>query len=68
MKMVIAGFHTAAIRAIESLVQWGTKIDDIALLTHDIPRNQTLLAYAASLNMKVCTAKVKSEDYRKEQY
>ena len=46
MKVLIAGFYTPAIAGVQYLLGNGTLPADIRLLTHDLERNQFLIAYA----------------------
>jgi methionyl-tRNA formyltransferase len=60
MKILIAGYYTAPIHAIEMLLGTGCKPSDIALLTYNDLRNQTLLVFAAAQGIEVQTFSCKS--------
>lgn len=62
MKILIAGYYTPPIHALEILFAQGYKPSDVALLTYDDARNQTLLAFARAHGIETQTFHVKSRD------
>lgn len=60
MNILLAAFYTPGIRAIEYLIQAGYRPEQIRLLTHDVDRNQALLAFAAVHGIETRTFSVKS--------
>ena len=62
MNILLAAFYTPGIRAIEYLIQAGYRPEQIHLLTHDVDRNQVLLAFAAVHGIETKTFSVKSAE------
>lgn len=60
MKILIAGYYTPPIHALEILFAQGYKPSDVALLTYDDARNQPLLAFARAHGIETRTFHVKS--------
>lgn len=64
MNILIAASFTPGIRAIEYLIQAGFRPQQIRLLTHDLDRNQALLAFATAYEIKTIISSVKSAPAR----
>lgn len=62
MKLLIAGYYTPPIHALEILFAQGYSPSDVALLTYDDARNRTLLHFAAAHGVEVQTFSCKSDD------
>jgi len=62
MRVILAAFYTPGIRAIEHLIQAGYRPEQMRLLTHDMDRNQALLAFAAAHGIETKTFSVKSAE------
>lgn len=60
MNVLLAAFYTPGIRAMEYLIQRGFQPQQIRLITHDLPRNETLIAYAAPHDIETKTLSIKS--------
>ena len=60
MNILLAAFYTPGIRAIEYLIQRGFQPEQIRLITHDLPRNETLMVFAASHNIETKTCAIES--------
>ena len=63
MKLLIAGYYTAPILALQQLFAQGFTNKDVALLTYgDDKRNEPLLAFAEATGIEVQTFAVKSDE------
>jgi methionyl-tRNA formyltransferase len=62
VKLLIAGYYTPPIHALEILFAQGYMSSDVALLTYDDARNQTLLHFASAHGIEVQTFSCKSND------
>lgn len=62
MRILIAGYYTAPIHALEYLFASGYKPSDVALLTYDDARNQPLLHFARWHGVEVQTFSCKSDE------
>ena len=62
MNIVVAAFYTPGIRVIEYLIQRGFRPQQIRLITHPLPRNETLLAFAASNKIEAGVASIRSDE------
>jgi methionyl-tRNA formyltransferase len=62
MRIIIAGFYTPPIHAIQYLFQEGIKPENIGLLTHDIERNQTLIEFAKANCIETKFYQIKTQE------
>ncbi|MFW6126036.1 MAG: methionyl-tRNA formyltransferase [Chloroflexota bacterium] len=62
MNILLAAFYSPGIRAIEYLIQRGFEPRQIRLISHDLPRNQTLMVFAGSHNIEWTTLAIRSTD------
>ena len=62
MRVLIAGFYTPPLRAIEYLFQSGIKPENISLLTYDIERNNMLVEFAEAHGIETRFYQIKSQE------